>query len=1044
MEEKAESTDFLNVRNEGAVSNDREVTTCSDEDDEWETLDLVPNEPMDHHGDAKWESEPVAQIVPPSPPPRQSSGVGLIRRRLTPNSQASTTMIPHHRNTSSQPVPTMASEGNRPNSATTRGAPTRQSTSSIVSHPMRHIAAHFVLHLWRETWATDATFRLSLACFVMGAVAQCAEWTFYYILYPEQLLWTLTILLGAGVPAFLHYKPRIERLVQHLQQASEFELGDILGRCVDTAQVRIFLGVWWFVVPALLELRTLQFLTNIIGRSLLAALAHVIFVGGRCCHDVTLAYTADPSLRGRIQLLASRQYTQFGLYCLYGSALFLTLCYGAPKKHIPSLAARFLLSTGVILYQSSTTDPSQVVRRALRFTVRDALQHMGTCVQQDELLQLTMLRWIVDYWSSSSSTASSTAQQASKQSSNTANTAPRPASEQKIIPTNKANASSSLQRRLRPSEVLQFRQPELNWTDLCPMLQTTTNQITSEVDSLQHHSETTARSSVRDGGKPNRRTQTSNATQASRDSDPTFDGSVQSLQAMLSSMNLDEQAKPTVLAYKEIVNTFPPTSFVAVALGLFRRVPAIVLLVSTIMLGVLGFHHRPLAVVISLLPFALLEAVRVMLWAEACHIFDESNSGNQRADPMTILLLDDRYHATEQLPTLLVVWRNVHASAGALEVSLTTARCVQTTVVAADFAANVLSLANFGMEVSRHGWFHGISIVAMERLHLQSSRTDPRTLWHGVSAPTGASYTSAAVSAVRNSQTISRNLQALSSEGVSHNVVGQTLGFLALLVGHGWVWGRDHEEVSPSQNAPLPSIQIVEVEESETTIEAPDENEMDAERKNSSVGEECVNVSFSVAGTSESIINPAPAPDSSIPTATLLSSGLETSLQVGPGKSTVGTIGAAEAMHVACVPESKICGELDLDVDNLQLGRKGEGALSVSSEESLLERDTDIGERLNGRRNRDSIGGSWDESDERAPTTGMDEEIDCQVRRDQAVESVAVALDGDEVDADDNLWLKVGGGLAVLGAVVAGSVALLATQHGKEHDRKDNKDKKSG
>jgi hypothetical protein len=53
-------------------------------------------------------------------------------------------------------------------------------------------------------------------------------------------------------------------------------------------------------------------------------------------------------------------------------------------------------------------------------------------------------------------------------------------------------------------------------------------------------------------------------------------------------------------------------------------------------------------------------------------------------------------------------------------------------------------------------------------------------------------------------------------------------------------------------------------------------------------------------------------------------------------------------------------------------------------------------------------------------------------------------VDGDEVDADDNIWLKVGGGLAVLGAVVAGSVALLATQHGKEHDRKDSKDKKSG
>jgi hypothetical protein len=1014
MEEKTELTDFLDVHG-GAFSNSREVAISTDEDDEWETLDLVPNEPM-CYVDAK----PDVQILPP--PPRQSSG-SLIRRRPIPNSQEATVPMVHHCTNSSQ-----QSESNRPNNAN-QGAPNRKSNSSIVSHPMRHIAAHFVLHLLRETWATDATFRLSLACFVVGAVAQCTEWSFYYILYPEQLLWTLTILLGAGVPAFWYYKPRIERLVRHLQQATEFEVGDILGRCVDTAQVRIFLGVWWFVVPALLELRTLQFLTNIIGRSFLAALANVIFMGCRCYYDLTLACTvSDPSLR-RIQLLASRKYTQFGLYCLYGSALFLTLCFGAPRKHIPSLAARFLLSTGVILYQSSTTDPSQVVRRALRFTVRDALQHVGTCVQQDELLQLTMLRWIVDYWSSSSSssTAKSTAQPASERSSTTPNTTPRQASERKVTSANNANASS-LERRLRPSEILQFRQPELNWTDLCPMLRTTTNQITSEVGSLQPYREATARSSVKEGRHQNRPT-----------NNPTFDGSVQSLQAMLSSMNLDEQAKPTVFAYKEIVNAFPPTSIAAVSLGLFRRVPAIVLLVSTIVLGVLGFHHRPLTVAIALLPFALLEAVRVMLWAEACHIFDNSSSGNQLTDPMTILLLDDSYHVTKQLPTLLVVWRNVRASADALEVSLTTARCVQTTVVAADFAANVLSLASFGMEVSRHGWLHGISIVAMEILHLQSSGTDPRTLWHGVSAPTGASYTSAAVSAVRNSQTISRNLQALSSEGVSHNVVGQTLGFFALLVGHGWFWGKDHGEVSPSQNAPLTSIQIVEVEESETTIEVPDENKMDADGKDSSCGQEDVKVPSNDAGTLESVINQAPASDSSTPTA----NGLEIPTHVAPGKSTVATIdkgnfsGAVKAMNVASAPESKICGELDLDVDHLQFGRTDEGALSVSSEESL-------GECLDGRGDRGSIGGSWDESDERAPTTGMEEETDCRVRMDRAVECVAVSVDGDEVDADDNIWLKVGGGLAVLGAVVAGSVALLATQHGKEHDRKDSKDKKSG
>ena len=69
------------------------------------------------------------------------------------------------------------------------------------------------------------------------------------------------------------------------------------------------------------------------------------------------------------------------------------------------------------------------------------------------------------------------------------------------------------------------------------------------------------------------------------------------------------------------------------------------------------------------------------------------------ADPMTILLCGDNELSitatttqgaaraqtkTIRIPTLLIVWNNMKKSVGALEVSLTAARCVQTGVVAVE------------------------------------------------------------------------------------------------------------------------------------------------------------------------------------------------------------------------------------------------------------------------------------------------------------------------------------------------------------------------
>jgi hypothetical protein len=95
-------------------------------------------------------------------------------------------------------------------------------------------------------------------------------------------------------------------------------------------------------------------------------------------------------------------------------------------------------------------------------------------------------------------------------------------------------------------------------------------------------------------------------------------------------------------------------------------------------------------------------------------------------------------------PTLLVVWRNMCDSVSALEVGLTAARCVQTTVVAVDFAANIMSLAQFGFEVSQQGWAYGLAVVLKEMLHLHTN-SNP-----GFRSP-DAKYTNAAMDALTDS-----------------------------------------------------------------------------------------------------------------------------------------------------------------------------------------------------------------------------------------------------------------------------------------------------
>jgi hypothetical protein len=261
-------------------------------------------------------------------------------------------------------------------------------------------------------------------------------------------------------------------------------------------------------------------------------------------------------------------------------------------------------------------------------------------------------------------------------------------------------------------------------------------------------------------------------------------------------MDIDERAKPAVMAYKRGVQAFPPSRNTAVVLSVARRCPALLTLLWQIVFGV----SANLSSTVILLPFILFEMIRIQAWSEACQrtlasttatactlngSTSEAVTSLSSLDPMMIVFSGDTFSARKP-PTLLVVWRNVCDSVSALETGLTAARCVQTTAVAVDFAGNIMSLAQFGFEVSQKGWVHGLVVVMKELLVLHSAAPSNAIRPRG----SDAKYTTAAVDAVRNSQKVSRNVRVLMEEEDAGRVLRPLLDFLPALFGQGWIWGR--------------------------------------------------------------------------------------------------------------------------------------------------------------------------------------------------------------------------------------------------------------
>jgi len=640
--------------------------------------------------------------------------------------------------------------------------------NKLVDHPLSQFGAFFVQHFVSQLWELDLHVRFGVVLLLFGMALQVMDMLWRWC-HPSTVF--IVVLFGVSI-VYLAPKDaeRQWRSLLDLLTSSPVRWLDYLHQ----RQLRNIFIVS-SLIPSLLELNTLGILSIIVVES-----------GWSANLTVSCFIFFFMSFRTKYFHLTPRENHKQGVLLFYGFSLILAI-YNYRFSVVAKVGGPFCLSTGTLLVSLGAW--TTITRHALRLTLRDVLANVSQNVQQDEMLQLAMLRWLVDYWSNTANETRPT-QQPQEHNGKTATSA---SIEFARPPGNSAESSTNNNRPVNNMSMPSAGQQtnEIPWNEMWTMLQMTTEQMEEETPTT----ESTSRPPP-DYSKSGEET----------------NHSLKNLNAMLASMDVDLHAKPAVEAYKNVVATVPPTPHTALLIAILRRCPATILLLCRYLNGSsLAFSST-----LVLLPFVVTELYRVLGWAEACHRLttDESqpesvdrslqsmqNVANiaKSMDAMTILLSGDNY-SPHRPSTILQVWFNVQESVTALEMGLIAARCAQTTAAAADFASHIISLADLGVEVSNHGWLHGLAILTQELVHMHSGGTQSRS----------TKYTSAAMGVLRNGNIVVKNVQILSDENNIHPVFDPVMGFFALVAGRGWAWGFEGPKVTTTS-----TVEIVEITEEE-------------------------------------------------------------------------------------------------------------------------------------------------------------------------------------------------------------------------------------
>ncbi|KAL3923385.1 MAG: hypothetical protein SGILL_001686 [Bacillariaceae sp.] len=578
---------------------------------------------------------------------------------------------------------------------------------------------------------------------------------------------------------------------------------------LDVHQLRKIAGAF-FLFPTFLEMRTLSFLSQIKAET------------GWTLYNLMLAVSilATMMYLMRAKGMQPREATYQGMLVLYGSAIFVSI-FTYNVRRMPFLAAPFLTATGTLLLTYNDNDMewiSRIVRYSLRVSLKDVLSSVGSRVNQDEMLQLAILRWISDFWASNpgASTAENTEPNAENMGNDgQANSPTAPSTQQ----GDGASAASNQEAVSSSATNIAMEQQDVQWSELQAMLHLEIDHMEAEVEELQSDSD--GRDHSTSGSARCNQDNTQQQQQQKQRKSANDLHSFEDLKSMLLSLNVDDRAEPAVMAYRRAVESFPPQKRTAFFISLLRRTPAFLTIIFHI---VFGGTKSLLSSIIVLAPFLVFEYFRIARWMSRCQRMPNLslaavNSESARdslipsdlatVDTMTILLCGDS-HSTLNSPTLLRVWHNVVSSVSALEVGLTAARCAETTAMAVQFAGSIISLAQFGFEVSQHGIMHGVGIVLKEAISVGGNFSNIDEMDNE-----SARYTKAAVEAIHSGQRVTRNVLRLAEDEHVGAVVQPIFVALEFLSGRGWLWGHENAPSAASQNVTIEEIHEDEVQESE-------------------------------------------------------------------------------------------------------------------------------------------------------------------------------------------------------------------------------------
>jgi hypothetical protein len=685
--------------------------------------------------------------------------------------------------------------------------------TNLVDHPVDFFWRRFLINLLRQIWALEIRIRLGIFLLAVGLLTRIFLLSFYIVLYPRYSILSLIL-----IASLLYIDPfdvqgqikDVGEILLHLfsPSSSHHQMNQSImtqeRRRLDLNKVRR-LSFVIFAMPTILEVRTFSFLTRI--KVELATSLYKYNIGISLCISIVMMFLL------RVRQMKPSDISYYGLLILYGSALLITIVSYDNEtndmRRIPFLAAPFLTATSALLLMYKDDDMewlSRIIRHTFRLTLRDVLSSVGERVAEDEMLQLAILRWILDFWASNPSeattataTATAAATTPTKEKESKPESAPNTATKTQQKSEQVVSSIGQISEEKVPTSMPSTKPHDIQWEELLPMLSVEIDHMEQEVDALQFKN-------IQSSGESDQLDAAVSLTTQKHHNQLTIHSLVD-LKSMLLSFSVDDRAEPAVSAYRNAVESFPPKKETAVTISIFRRCPALITLICHIFL-LKDFKSFFISCVI-LCPFIAMEVYRINMWMEACQQFAPAEINDdvdedrieedwriptclKNVNTMTILLSGD-VHSTFRPPSLLLVWHNIVSSVSALEVGLSTARCAETTAVAVDFAGSAVSLVQFGFEISQHGLLHGLIVMVNEIVSIHASGRDINSL-DLLDDDKSTRYTKAAIRVVNSGQRVVRNINSLSKDQNVMAIAQPFLSYLGLIIGHKWLWGKDDEK----------------------------------------------------------------------------------------------------------------------------------------------------------------------------------------------------------------------------------------------------------